>query len=96
MHVPDGANELPQVVLSMPNTPLLVAMLLIVTVPSGLVLGLVTVTVLSPLVHGTLPNVERSRRKLQRGKRAGALQLDCTWTAFKGVSGVANDAQASR
>src|SRR5208282_4888839 len=56
VHVPDGANELPQVVLSMPNTPLLVAMLLIVTVPSGLVLGLVTVTVLSPLVPCTLPN----------------------------------------
>src|SRR5208282_3289386 len=58
VHVPDGANELPQVVLSMPNTPLLVAMPLIATVPPRLVLGLVTVTVLSALVvpSGTMPN----------------------------------------
>jgi len=58
VHVPDGANELPQVVLSMPNTPLLVPMPLIATVPPRLVLGLVTVTVLSALVvpSGTMPN----------------------------------------
>src|ERR1039458_6185713 len=58
VHVPDGANELPQVVLSMPNTALLVPMLLIVTVAPAAVLGLVNVVVLSALVVplGTTPN----------------------------------------
>lgn len=58
VHVPDGANELPQVVLSMPNTALLVPMLLIVTVAPAAVLGLVNVVILSALVvpSGTMPN----------------------------------------
>ena len=58
VHVPNGANVLPQVVLSMANTGLLVVMPVMLTVPLAPLLGFVTVTTLSGLGPGgaTLPN----------------------------------------
>ena len=58
VHMPDGGNVLPQVVLSIPNTLLLVPMPVMLTVPPTAVLGLVTVTTMSGLVVplGTTPN----------------------------------------
>src|SRR5258707_5768114 len=58
VQVPDGASVLPKVVLWIPKAALLVLIPLIVTVPPALLLGLVTVTILSGLVVPcvTLPN----------------------------------------